>query len=294
MKRLASASALVADSALLGITVFWGVSFALVKDALDDADPFTFLALRFSVAAVASAALVRGGLKDRTLWRPAGWLAIFLFGGFITQTWGLATTTPSRSAFITSLFVMFVPLCEWLLFKKRPAASAFVGSALAIAGTYVLSGASFGGGLSLGDWVTVGCAALFSVHIVLTGHWAKDRDPGGLVAAQMLLVAALAWLAVPFGPMRLTLSLAFAARVLATGTIGTALGLSVQTWAQSRTTAVRAALILALEPVFAAAWSMGSGREPYDPRVLQGGALMLVGVLVAEVFKGRGPAPRHA
>jgi drug/metabolite transporter (DMT)-like permease len=283
-------SGAAADATLFAVVAFWGISFVIVKDALADADPLTYLALRFAVAAIASALIVRRGLFDRGLWRPAAWLAVFLFLGFVTQTWGLKTTTPSRSAFITSLFVVFVPLCQWAMFRVRPARSAFVGSALAIAGTYVLSGASFGGGLTLGDWLTVACAALYSVHIVLTGHWSKGRSPGGLVAAQMIFVAVLAAAAVPLGPVHLAATPGLLFAVLATGVVATSIGLSVQTWAQTRTSAPRAALIIALEPVFAAAWSMGRGHEAYDARVLQGGGLVMLGVVIAEVFKGRGEA----
>lgn len=279
-----------ADAVLLLVVAFWGVSFVIVKGALDDADAFTFLALRFTVAAIALAALERRALLDRSLWRPGGWLGLFLFLGFITQTWGLETTTPSRSAFLTSLFVVFVPIFGWVMFRKRPSASAFAGSALAIGGTYLLSGASFGGGLSFGDWLTIGCAATFSVHIVLTGHWSKGRPAGALVGVQLVVVALFSWAMVPWGPFRVVWSGDFLAAVATMGVIATALGLSIQTWAQTRTAAVRAALIIALEPVFATAWSIWvRHREPYDPRVLKGGALILAGVIVSEIFKPKDP-----
>jgi drug/metabolite transporter (DMT)-like permease len=263
-----------------------------VKGALDDSDAYTFLALRFSVAAAVAGAIAGRQLIDPRLVRPGAWLGLFLFLGFATQTWGLHTTSPSRSAFITSLFVVFVPLFRWVMFTRSPSASAFAGAALAILGTYVLTGASLGGGLSRGDWLTVACAAAYSVHIVLTEAWSKELPSVPLVTAQVIVVAALAWLTVPLGPQRLVASTDFAVAVLLTGIVATALGISIQTWAQSRTTAVRAALIIALEPVFATAWSVFTGREPYEPRVLQGGALVLLGVGVAEVFRPRAPDER--
>jgi drug/metabolite transporter (DMT)-like permease len=282
-----------ADALLIGITSFWGISFAIVKDALADSDAFTFLALRFAVAAAASVAVQRRALLDRALWRPAVVLGLFLFLGFLTQTWGLETTTPSRSAVITSLFVVFVPLCQWALFSRRPAPVAFGGAALAIGGTYVLSGADFSGGLTRGDWLTVACAAAYAVHITLTGRWAKGRSPGALVGVQMMVVAVLSAAVVPLGPMRVHASWGFALAVLSMGVVATTVFLSAQTWAQSRTSAVRAALILALEPVFAAAWSMGRGHEPYEPKVVLGGGLVLLGVVIAELFKGQ-PAQEPA
>lgn len=279
----------VADATLLAMTAFWGISFVIVKGALDEADPLSFLALRFLVAGAACVLFSRRALLDPRLWRPGAWLGVFLFLGFLFQTWGLATTTPSRSAFITSLFVVFVPICQWVMFKKRPARSAFVGSALAITGTYLLSGASFGGGLSTGDWLTVACAAAYAVQIVLTSHWAKDVAPVPLVGVEILVVAALACVAALFGERRVVWSNDFVSAVVAMGVIATAAGIAVQTWAQQRTSAVRAALIIALEPVFATAWSIWRGREAFDPRVLEGGGLILAGVVVSELFKPKEP-----
>jgi len=71
--------------------------------------------------------------------------------------------------------------------------------------------------------------------------------------------------------------------VLLTGVGGSALALVLQAWAQARTTAVRAALVYALEPVFATAYSVALGRERLGPRELLGGSLILAGVLVSEL-----------
>ena len=276
-----------ADGALLAMTAFWGVSFVIVKEALDHSDPFTFLALRFVVAGLACVMVARGQLFDRALWRPGAWLGLFLFLGFIFQTWGLVTTTPSRSAFITSLFVVFVPLVQWGLLRRRPGLAAVAGALLAIGGAWVLSGASFGGGFTSGDWLTLGSAAAYSVQIVLTGHWAARLDPVPLVSLEVLVVAVLACATAPFGPRQVEPVPGFVGAVIAMGVIATALGIWVQTWAQARTTSVRAALIIALEPVFATAWSIFRGREPFDPKVLLGGGLILSGVVVSELFKRR-------
>lgn len=278
-----------AEAALLAMTAFWGVSFVIVKDALDEADPFSFLALRFIVAGAACIAISRGALLDRALWRPGAWMGLFLFAGFLFQTWGLATTTPSRSAFLTSLFVVFVPIVELVMFRKAPARSAVAGSALAICGTYLLSGASFGGGLSKGDWLTVLCAVSYAVQIVLTGHWAKSLAPIPLTSVEIIVVAVLACIAGAVGEQRVAWSTGFVSAVVAMGLVATAAGIIVQTWAQRRTAAVRVALIIALEPVFATAWSLWRGREEFDPRGVAGGALILCGVVVAEVLKPKEP-----
>lgn len=274
---------LAADGTLLALTAFWGVSFSIVKGALDDSDPFTFLALRFLVGAFAAALIARTRLLDRTLVRPAAALGVFLFLGFLTQTWGLQTTTPARSAFITGLFVVFVPFFSWAFFKRRPAWTAFVAVALAFAGMYRLSGADLGGSLSAGDWLTFACAIAYAVHLVLTEHYAKGRDAGPLVSLQLVVVAALACAVWPFAPHRWAPTLGYGVAVLVAGVFSTALAISLQTWAQARTSAVRAALIIAVEPVFATAWSVFRGRDTLDARLVEGGTFILLGVAVSEL-----------
>jgi drug/metabolite transporter (DMT)-like permease len=156
-----------ADAVLAGITAFWGATFIVVKDALDDADPLSFLVLRFGLGALGLALVARKGLLDPRVWKPGGVLGLFLFVGYALQTWGLKFTTPSRSAFITSLCVVLVPFVSTAMFRRLPGWPSLLGAGLAAAGLAALTG-GLSGTVSVGDALTLGCAVSYAVHITLT------------------------------------------------------------------------------------------------------------------------------
>ncbi|MBZ4420958.1 DMT family transporter [Myxococcus sp. RHST-1-4] len=277
---------LQADGALALITVFWGVTFVVVKDALGYGDPFSFLALRFLVGALVLSALAgRQVLQPRNL-RNGAVLALFLFAGFALQTVGLTLTTPSRSAFITGMSVVFVPLLSLLLFKRVPKPTSLLGVVLAAVGLYFLTRPEVGaqeGGLARGDLLTLGCAVAYAGHITLTERYAPKEGVTGLVAVQLWGVALLSALSLPFVERRVEWTPSFVGAVLVCGVLASAVAISVQTWGQARTTAVRAAVIYSMEPVFAAAYSVALGYEVLGAREWAGGSLILLGVLVSDV-----------
>ncbi len=272
-----------ADAVLLGITVIWGVTFVVVKGALGHADPLTFLALRFTVGAIAAVVIARRALLDRALWKSASVLAAFLLTGYLLQTFGLAHTSPSRSAFLTGLCVILVPFISALLFRRRLAVFAVIGASIAVTGLYLLTGAGAAAGTLLGDLLTLGGAVAFAFHISLTERYAPKHPAFGLVAAQLAITALVFWSMVPFGERRLEPTPALWTAVLLTGFLATTVCIGLQTWAQARTSAVRAALVYALEPVFAVGWSTAMTHEQLGQRELVGGGLIIAGVIVGEV-----------
>ncbi|WP_226994202.1 DMT family transporter [Myxococcus hansupus] len=289
-----------ADGALALITSLWGITFVVVKDALGHGDPFTFLTLRFLVGAVVLTALAgRQVLTARNL-RTGTMLGTCLFLAFALQTVGLATTTPSRSAFITGLCVLLVPLLSVVVYRRAPKFTSLLGVGLAAVGLYFFTqpeGGLTAGGLSRGDVLSLGCAVAYACHILLTERHAPKQGVMGLVAVQLWTVAALSAACLPFVERRLTWHPSLVGAVLLCGVLASALAISVQTWGQARTTAVRAALIYSLESVFAAVYSVALGYEVLGPREWMGGGLILSGVLMSEVgavawlwWRARAPA----
>ena len=277
--------AALADGVLVVVTAIWGASFVVVQDAVRLADPFTFLVLRFVVGASVLTVRDWRALADRRLLRAAVGLGVILFVGFVTQTAGLQFTTPSRSGFLTGLSVLLVPFVGLLLFRRWPSPPVVLGVALAVAGLWFLTGgmSSGGGQTAKGDLLTIACAIAFAFYIVLLEPAARRHRSTPLVAAQLWVVALLALLALPFVPRHLVASPALWWAVLYTGVLSTAVCLLAQAWAQARTSAVRAALIFALEPVFAAIWSVLVGRERLGTRELAGGTLIVLGIVAAEL-----------
>ena len=277
--------AALADGVLVVVTAIWGASFVVVQDALKLADPFTFLVLRFTLAAALLTVLDWRSLANRRLLVTGAALGALLFVGFVTQTAGLQFTTPSRSGFLTGLSVVLVPFVGLVLFRKWPSPPVLFGVALAVAGLWLLTGgmSSSSGPTAKGDLLTIACAVAFAFYIVLLEPAARVHRSTPLVAVQLWVVTLLALVALPFVPRHLDASPAFWWAVAYTGVLSTAVCLLAQTWAQARTSAVRAALVFALEPVFAAVFSVALGRERLGTRELAGGTLIVLGIVAAEL-----------
>jgi drug/metabolite transporter (DMT)-like permease len=276
-----------ADMALLIITAGWGSTFVVVHGALADISPQAFLALRFGLASLvlAVAAAATATLRDRASLLRGALLGLPLYAGFALQTHGLLFTTPSRSAFLTGLTVLIVPVLGMAFRRPAPALPTRVGIALALVGLTLLTRpwTDAGRATLLGDVLTLFAAGSFALHILGTEVFAAGRQVVPLVLAQVTVTAALscggAWIeggAVAWTP-------ALLAAVAGTGVLATAAAFLVQAWAQQRTTAARTVLIFSVEPVVAAAFSAALTGERFGPHEIAGGALILSGVLTAEL-----------
>jgi drug/metabolite transporter (DMT)-like permease len=278
----------VADLALLVLTLFWGTTFLLVKNALAGTSAGAFLLLRFGVASVALGLvwLVRRDRITPGLWRHGVLLGLAMFGGFAFQTLGLGYTTPARSGFLTGLSVLIVPFIARFLLRRRVTAFAWVGVAFATLGLLALT-RPFGGEISaavrLGDALTVCCAVAYAFQIVFTSEWSPRHALPAIVFVQVATTLVGSVLLLPLEPLRVGSGPALAGTVLFTGLGMTAAAFFIMNWAQRHTTAVRAALIFSLEPVAAALFSNLVGGEPLGAWDLVGGGLIVLGVAAGEL-----------
>jgi drug/metabolite transporter (DMT)-like permease len=288
----------VADLALLVLTLCWGTTFLLVKNALVGTSAAVFLLLRFGLASlvVGGVAVARGDRPTRAAVRHGLLLGLAMFAGFALQTLGLARTTPARSGFITGLSVLIVPFLARFALGRRVPLAAWAGVALAVAGLLALT-RPFGGGVPAdvrtGDLLTLGCAVAFAFQIVLVSEWSSRHPLALFTLVQVGATLALSALLLPLEPPALRSTPALWGTVLYAGVVMTAVAFFVMNWAQRHTTAVRAALIFSLEPVAAALFSHLVGGEPLVTLDWVGGALMVLGVAVGEVgsaFEARGRA----
>jgi drug/metabolite transporter (DMT)-like permease len=288
MKRLAPEGALVLAA------LFFGVTFPLVHDALADVEPFAYLLIRFVIAVIALAPFSiaiwrRRTAEERGLMIRAGLLAgVVLAGGYITQTIGLQTVSPSTSAFITGLYVALTPIIESVVRRRVPPPGVLVGIVLATGGLYLLTGAELS--IGTGELWTLACAALFAVWIVYQGEYAQRVQPIAYTTVQMVVVIGLC---VPGtavqGVGQLTGLALFAAAF--TGIACSSVALSLQVYGQRHIAPSRAALILLSEPVFAAIAGYVNG-ERLGVVELSGAAVILAGIAVAELAPGRAALPQ--
>lgn len=269
---------------LLGSTAAWGASFVLVQRGIERLEPFHFIALRFALGALLLLPLLRGGWTHDVR-REGVVIGAVLFAGFALQTYGLLWTTPSRSAFLTGLSVVFVPVVGLAAGVYRPRFGPIAGTLCAAAGLWVLYRPEAGGApFNRGDALTVGCAVAFAAYVVLVGRAVRRQPMAPLAVVQLLVVAALAAPSLLLEPPAREDFAGFALPAIAvTGVLCTALAFLGQFYAQRHLDAIETGVILTLEPVFAAAASILAGAERWSAALLLGGALIVAAMLLTEL-----------
>jgi drug/metabolite transporter (DMT)-like permease len=289
-------SVLLAHLSLVAVTLVWGTTFVIVKESLASVSPLLFNLLRMTLAFLALL-LLNGrslrGVSRRELQFSAG-AGLLLGLGYQFQTAGLARTTPSKSAFLTGLVVVLVPLLSALPRvappdADRPGFAAFAGAALAFAGVILLTSQPGAGhallaGLGVGEWLTLICALAFSAHLLTLGHAATNMSARRLGTLQIGFAVLTMLLTLPLGGrpvFHLNATVVLALTI--TSLLATAFAFTVQSWAQGLLPASHTALIFTLEPVFAWLTSILFLGEGLGRRALGGAALILCGILVAQL-----------
>jgi drug/metabolite transporter (DMT)-like permease len=262
---------------LLMVTAVWGWTFVLVKDALTHYPTLPFLQLRFILAFLVMAVLVRKLPTRRETWVGVVAGAV-LAAGYLAQTVGLTITSPGNSGLITGLFVVFTPLID-RVFGVKLRWFTLAAVAIALTGTVLLVGGPSGFGL--GDLLTVACAFFYALHLVLLSRWSPGLRPATLAMLQMATGAVIfsaggSWSLTPPAP---DVWLA----IVVTGVFASALAFYIQTWAQQHLSASRTALILTTEPAWAVVAAVVLAGQRFGLLQAAGAALMLVAIVGHEV-----------
>jgi drug/metabolite transporter (DMT)-like permease len=262
---------------LVAVTAVWGWTFVVVQNAIALYGVIPFLAVRFVLAGAALAPIYATKLTRRSL-VVGGSIGVVLAAGYLFQTTGLLFTTPTNSGLITGLFVVFAPLADRLLFGANVSRQVVLAVALSLVGMVLLAG---GGpeGANWGDLLTLLCAAALGLHIALLSRYASSYDAGALTLAQILAIALLFLIVWPFtSPISLPPAGVWVA-LLVTGLLASAGAFLVQTTVQQHIPAARTAIILTMEPVFAALFGYWlAGDRLVAIQIL--GALMILSALV--------------
>ena len=284
-----------AEAALALNTVLWGATFVLIKAALRDISAVLFLSIRFGLAAIVLGLFFRKQLLGKREPGTPRWggvlTGILLFAGFFFQTQGLRFTTAPKSAFLTGLTTVLVPLVAALVYKVRPRLFEVAGVLVATLGMALMTLQWPIGPMGLGDVLTILGAAAFAGHIVTLGHFSALVSFPVLSVTQVgaAAVASLALLPVMESP-RMAWHPAVIWAILVSALLSTALAFTIQAWAQRYTTSTRTALIFALEPVVAWVTSFVVAGEGLAGHAAVGAAFILGGVLLVELKRLDSPA----
>lgn len=278
-------SRLAASGALLLATAAWGSTFVVTKSSLAELAPSTFLFWRFGVAALVLGLV--SGRRVRALSSTDRLRALalggFLGGGFLLQTTGLQHTSAGLSGFLTGSSVVMVPVVASVTSSSRVTRQGWLAVALSAVGLVLLTSGP-GASLSTGALLTLAGAAGFAGHITALSAWATPSNALGVTTVSVVVAAVLcgAWSVLAGRLATPSTSEAWAA-VLWVALVATCLGLAVQAWAQGALTATSAAVIMTMEPVFAAVLAVAVAGEVLAPWAWVGGLLVVVAMGTAEI-----------
>lgn len=274
-----------AEWVLVFITMLWGGTFLLVHNVMTVSGPMFFVGLRFAAAAVFVGLVCARSLGQLTLLElKAGMLiGVTIMLGYGLQTMGLQTISSSQSAFITALYVPFVPLLQWLVLGRRPGLMPSLGIGLAFVGLMLLAGPN-GGSLHLseGELVTLVSAVAIAAEIILISRYAGQVDVRRVTVVQLATASALSFLmTVPTREALPEFSWLLLGSALGLGAMSAVIQVAMN-WAQKSVSPTRATLIYAGEPVWAGVVGRIAG-ERLPGIALLGGLLIVIAVVVSEL-----------
>ncbi|PAB58710.1 DMT family transporter [Anaeromicrobium sediminis] len=276
---------LKANLGLLMVAILWGTTFIYTKDVLYAMETFNFLAVRFFIASFSCIIIFYKTFIqiDRETIKSGLIVGIAMFLAYAFQTVGLNYTTASKSAFISGLAVVIVPIISSIILKRKPANASIIAAFISIIGLSLLT---LDGNLELGrgDILTLICAFGFASHIVSVSTYAPRVNPINLTIVQLLVVAVLSLIAsfivgTPIIPQGTYVW----SRILFLAIVCTSGAFLIQNVAQKNTNATHAALILSSEPLFAAIFAFIILGEILPFRGFVGGILILFSIIISEV-----------
>jgi drug/metabolite transporter (DMT)-like permease len=284
---------------LLGVVFVWGSTFVLVKDALANISPLLFNLLRMALAALCVGVLYRkhiGRIDRRAVFHGAV-AGLFLATGYQFQTTGLRLTTPSKSAFITGMTVIFVPLLVAIPALRpsgahAPRWNAFLGALLAFGGIILLTTPPRAGfdfrSVNTGDLLTLACALGFACHVLALAHFSPKMHFEQLALLQLSFATLFMAISLPvFERPHVHWTTGVVVALLVAAVLATAVAFTVQSWAQQILPATHTAVLFTLEPVFAWLTSWIILGEQFGMRSGAGAFLILAGICLTELLPSR-------
>jgi drug/metabolite transporter (DMT)-like permease len=252
-----------------------------MKDAIERQTVNNFLFSRFAVAVIVMLAIRPQCIKyfNKDLLLRGSAAGLFLGGGYILQTLGLARTGAAITGFITGLYVVFTPLIAAVVLKARITKLTWICVGIATLGLALLS--LQGWSIGFGELLVLGSAFGFGAHIIALGKWSSGRDAYAMTVVQLTVCAIMSGTASIFeGGYQLPPDGGVWATVIFTAVICTAVAFVIQTWSQAHMTTTKVAVILTMEVVFAALFAIVFGGETLTLQKALGGLLVLVAMFV--------------
>ena len=280
-----------AGAGLLAAACIWGFAFVVVKDSLDYIGAIYMLAFRFSIAAAALALIFVRSLKllNASYWKRGAILGALLFFAYALQTVGCDYTTAGKNAFLTTVYVMLVPLFGWPLYKKFPGGHVFAAAAISLLGIGLLALSKSESSLlsiNFGDALTLGCGVFYALHILYTAKCNVRYDPIVLTVLQFFFAAVFSWAAAFLFdgafPVAAVKNTRLIVSMLYLGLFSTMISFALQNVGLKYVRSSFAALLLSFESVFGVLFSTVLLHERLTSRMIAGCTLIFFAVVLAE------------
>ncbi len=292
------------EAALLFNTIIWGGTFALIKNALTDVSPSLFLGIRFTIASLIFLPFVYPHLKiaDKKTIVAGAILGFFYFTGFATQTIGLNLTTATKSGFITGTFVIFIPILQLVIERRKPRVFNIIGVILVLFGLVMLSSKGdnvlefiqqLGSDFNTGDLLTLICAILFAFQVVYVDIFTKKYNYLPMVFIQLLItglggfIFAYLFSIASVEQIKFSFSFGVVGALIYTAVFASIIATIIQLKYQKSVSPTRAGIIYSFEPIFAALFAYFLLNEKISNFGLVGCVLIFVGLIVSEVFANK-------
>ena len=289
------------EIALLFNTIIWGGTFALIKNAFTDISPLLFLGLRFSIAALIFLPFVYASLKktNKQTLIAGSVLGFFYFTGFASQTLGLNLTTATKSGFITGTFVVFIPILQLIIEKRKPKWFNILSVFLVLIGLIMLSSKGenaidfmkqLGSDFNLGDLLTLLCALLFAFQVVYVDVFTKKYEYLPMVFVQLLItgiggfILSFIFSISTLETVKFTFNTTVVTAVLYTAIFASIIATVIQLKFQKFVSPTKAGIIFSIEPIFAAVFAYFLLSEKISNFGVIGCVLIFIGLIVSEIF----------
>ncbi len=289
------------EIALLFNTLIWGGTFALIKYAFTDISPLLFLGLRFSIAALIFLPFVYASLKktNKETLIAGSILGFFYFTGFAAQTLGLNLTTATKSGFITGTFVVFIPILQLIIEKRKAKWFNILSVLLVLIGLIMLSSKGenaidfikqLGSDFNLGDLLTLLCAILFAFQVVYVDVFTKKYEYLPMVFVQLLItgiggfILSFIFSISTLETVKFTFNTTVVTAILYTAIFASIIATVIQLKFQKFVSPTKAGIIFSIEPIFAAVFAYFLLSEKISNFGLVGCVLIFIGLIVSEIF----------
>lgn len=286
---------ILASGGLILTAAIWGFAFVVVKDSVDTIPPVYMVSIRYTIAAVLLGFVLIPQFKklNRYYWIHGAVTGLMLALGYITQTIGCKYTTAGKNAFLTTIYVILIPLISWPLNKKRPHFVVFLSAVMALVGIGLLALRNEGGvlGFNVGDILTLICGLFYALHIIFTAKFSQDKNPVILTWIQFIVASVFSWAVSPLIDGSFSVALLKSSRVIFSmlylGIFSSLVAFLLQNICLKYMESSLASLFLSLESVFGVVFSTIFLRERMTLVMIIGCVLIFAAITIADQFHAK-------